>query len=321
MATDNKPPITALVVGNNGQDGRLLENLLLSQGCTVIGLSRSSLHANGKIIPGYSVVNHASVNAIMAKYSPAEIYYLAGHHTSSELRGSLNPIEEYRLTQEVHVLGLIHCLEVMRQHCPSSRIFYAASSLIFQGGRDIILDENTPIAPQGFYGQSKADGLFVCQEYRRKHGVFTVGGILFNHESRLRPSSFVSRKIAEAAARIKLGLQSRLTLGSLDAVIDWSHASDFVSAYVDVLRRGDAGEYIFASGQGHSIKDFVECAFDYVQLDWRSYVDIKPHGVMLGNACRIGNPTKLAAAIDWEKRWTFEAMVTDLVAHELEVAR
>lgn len=315
---------TSLVVGSGGQDGTLLQHWLQSKNVPVLGLASSgALVLDGVALPGprRSVCEPRDVAAILSEFQPTEIYYLAGYHVSSEKRAQQDPFDEYRGAQNVHVLGLLTCLEAMRRHAPSTKLFYAASSLIFAENHTDRINESTPWNPQGIYGQSKAQGLWLCREYKNRHRLHCTGGILFNHESPLRPVSFVSRKIARAAARIKLGHESKLAVASLNATVDWSDAEDFVAAFAEVLTRADPGEYVFASGVGRTIRDFLDRAFGLLNLDWRQHVEVGSTDVALTSSRRIGNPAKLERAISWQRKWTFESMVEKMVAHDLALNR
>lgn len=307
---------TALIIGSSGQDGRLLAEHLRSLGDEVMSLDRSGLTTAAGHDASVSIDHLDRILEMVRRHQPREVYYLAGYHTSSEKRGALDPLDEYRQTQAIHVGGLMNVLEALRVSRCEAKVFYAASSLVFRGGPEPIT-ESTPLSPQGFYGQSKVDGLFAGDEYRRRFGLHFVGGYLFNHESRLRPLHFVTQKVARSAAMIARGKADQLQLGSLDAVIDWSHAADFVRGFVDVLRKGRSENYVFASGQGYSIRELVEVAFAHVGLDWARYVNATSTHVQQKSACRIGDPSKLKADVGWTPRWTFEAMVKDLVAFHL----
>ena len=309
----------AVIIGVDGQDGQLLYDLLLKKRYLVVGIDKnrtqSSFEATFKQV---DILKFAQVANLIKKLRPNEIYYLAAFHHSAENL----PVENIELLQnshEVHVAGLANFLEAIRIFSFKTRLFYAASSHIFGKTKETIQNENTPINPNCIYGITKAAGLALCRFYRFRFGIFAVAGILYNHESVLRAESFVSKKIIKGAIGIKRGRQKKLVLGDLHAVVDWGYAPDYVRAMQLILNTKFADDFIIATGNPHTVLDFVKTAFGYLGLDWRLYVKEEHRIVHKHNFCRIGNPANLKKKTGWKPSVDFKRMVKLLLAHE-EVA-
>lgn len=309
----------AIVVGSAGQDGTLLSNHLRRIGRAVIEVTRSGARrADGGREP-LDILNGGQVATLVAKSSPDEIYYLAAHHHSSDQNVG-DQAQLLRQSHQVHGEGFLSFLDACVRHSPKTRLFYASSALVY-GYPDVCpQDETTPMRPVCAYGITKQFGMGLCELYRREYGLFCSAGILFNHESPLRQPRFVSKKIAGAAAAIKRGSQSELVLGSLDAEVDWSAASDFVEAMPMTLATDIPQDYVFSSGRRRSLRDFCEIAFAAVGLDFRDYVRVKediifrqPRSVPLQ-----GNPERLKRCTGWQPRIGFEELVSSLVRAELD---
>ncbi len=309
----------ALVIGSNGQDGSLLCTLLHKKGATVFGIDR----AIGEQIQTFvrfsalDICDLPRVNELLAEASPDEVYYLAAYHHSAEQPKP--PGEVVALSLQVNTQGLNNVLAAIADSpTPRARVFYAASSRVFGDPADDVQDENTPMAPVCAYGISKAAGVHLCRYYRREHGVFVSTGILYNHESPLRPEYFVTRKIVRAAVRIRSGLERELVLGNLDARVDWGWAPDYVEAMHAILQLGCPDDFVLATGVLHSVREFVEIAFSAVGLNWREHV-VERGGVLEGRRAvkpLCGSAARLQAATGWRPRVSFEEMVRIMVAAE-----
>jgi GDPmannose 4,6-dehydratase len=215
--------------------------------------------------------------------------------------------------------GLHNFLYAIRKHRLPARLFYAASSLIYGNYNNAtFIDEQTPFDPICFYGITKVFGISLCRMYREKYGVFAVSGILFNHESEYRKPHFLTKKIVQTAVQIKLGLADKLVLGALDNIVDWSHAEDFICAFELMLKRNTPNDYIIASGQGNTIRDFVEIAFAALDLDWQKYVTVKQDFIQRSAVTRIGNSNKLKTELRWQPKYSFKDMILDLINKELK---
>jgi len=300
-------PNRALIVGSGGQDGTLLAQLLASKGYSVAGIGRCDL----------DVLDAKKVIEFTRDLKPEEVYYLAAYHHSSE---NLPPSsgELFRQSMEVHFLGLVSFLDALVLAAPSSRLFFASSSHIFGAAESGMQTEETRYCPQSEYAITKVAGMRACEHYRRAHGLFASVGILYNHESPLRPAHFISKKIATAAARIARSGGGALELGDLDAQIDWGYAPDYVDAMHRILQLERPSDYIVATGVLHTVRDFADIAFRYVGLDYRNYVVSKHNPELRNNKKRAGNFAKLNAATGWVPSLSFEEMVMGLVKSEVD---
>lgn len=309
----------AIIVGSAGQDGTLLKHLLLSKQYEVLGVGRPGNAPPSGTADGMSVdiENSTAVSELISNTRPDEVYFLAAHHHSSE-EDPGDEVELFRLSTEVHLTALVAFLEAVRRNCPRARLFYAASSHIFGSAPGSIQDESTPINPETIYGITKAAGLFACRRYRNIHGVFASVGILYNHESPLRNIRFVSKKIAAGVAAIKRGLSAKIVVGDLDASSDWGYAPDYVDAMHRMLQLETADDFIVATGESHTVREFAEAAFAYAGLDYRRFVETDPALVQRRMPRLAGNPSKFFAASGWRPSLGFRELVQRLAQHELD---
>ena len=312
----------AIIVGDRGQDGTLLRASLEKQGVEVVGIGRDRMSTPVSCTIGlggeFSVANTDQVLALVDAIRPREIYYLAAHHVSSEQNGSDNSPSEYEAYHRVHVVGLLNFLWAIRNHLPKSRLFYAASSLIFNGIHGPIHNEETPFTPVGFYGLTKAQGILICREFRERYGIYAAGGILYNHESVLRQENFLSKKLISSAHRISLGLQHELVLGNLSAETDWGYAPDYVEAFQFILRASDPDDYLVATGEAHSVAEFAMIVFDCFGLDYRNYVRESTEVLNRHVPRKVGDSSKLKNLTGWHPAHDFSTMVRILVRDYLE---
>jgi GDPmannose 4,6-dehydratase len=310
--------MTAVVIGSGGQDGHYLCELLRARGDHVIGIARdsctSSLHG---ALPALDILERAAVARLLAEHRPAEIYYLAASHGAAEAAAG-DAHAQFRRASEVHVDGLLNFLDGAERHCRDARLFYAASSHMFGIAQAPRQDENTPLAPICAYGITKAAGAGLCRFYRAR-GLHCSVGILYNHESPRRPPPFVSRKIARAAAEIKLGASRKLVLGSLSAAVDWGAAEDYVDAMARIVRLDTPADYVVASGRLRTVGEFVEAAFAAAGLPWQPHVQEDP-SVLKGTPRPplCGDATRLREATGWQPATGFAEMVQRMVAAELQ---
>lgn len=310
----------ALIVGRDGQDGQLLWAQLDDKGYALAAWTREGIiGAPIESAAGSAGIHDpARVVEIIEYLRPDEIYFLAAHHHSSE-DGDDNPGMLFRHSFEANTVALVNFLDAIRCCSPSSRLFYAASSHIFGSPACTVQDESTPINPDSAYGISKAAGLFACRHYRRRHGVFASVGILYNHESTLRAEKFLSRKIARSVARIKRGSGEKLTLGRLDAVADWGFAPDYTIAMQRILAAAAADDFVVATGQPHTVREFASIAFESVGLDYVHHVVSDPSIIHRDNGTLVGNPTHLTKITGWQPTVDFAGMVRGLVANEMKL--
>src|SRR5437763_2485028 len=269
----------ALITGITGQDGSYLAELLLSKGYEVHGMVRRSseekferiAHLRDRIaLHQGDLLDQFSIAAILARVEPDEIYNLAAQ--SFVPTSWSQPV----LTGEFTALGVTKMLEAIRHTLPSTRFYQASSSEMFGKVREVPQNEQTPFYPRSPYGVAKCYGHFIAVNYRESFGLFAVSGILFNHESPRRGLEFVTRKVTNAAARIKLGLATELRLGNLDAQRDWGFAGDYVRAMWMMLQQDQADDFVIATGESHSVRELVEVAFGHVGLEWQKYVQLDP---------------------------------------------
>ena len=304
---------SAVIIGSEGQDGRLLRAHLERQGDRVLGIHRDGVSSTGmEWSRSVDITRFEDVREVIRSMRPDEIYHLAAIHHSSE-EAHVEDLAGFRRLYEVNFFSLLHVLEAARLESPSTRVFFAASSHVFGRPDTEIQDETTPLRPESIYAMTKTDGLLACRLYREKHRLFASTGILYTHESPLRDEKFLSMKIVRAAQRIKAGAQRELLLGRLDARVDWGFAPDYVEAMQRILGASEAGEFVVSTGTAHSVQDFVRVVFEAVGLDWRKHVREDPSLITRETPLRIGNPGKLRAATGWSPGTGFEAMIQALV--------
>ena len=314
----------ALITGITGQDGSYLAELLLDKGYEVHGIIRRASSFNtGRIehlyqdphINGVRLFLHYgdiadSTNLINLLYNiqPEEIYHLAAQ---SHVRVSFD-IPEY--TGDVTGLSTIRILEAMRHTGVNSRFYQASSSEMFGKVAEVPQRETTPFHPRSPYGAAKVYAYWVTVNYRESYNIFACNGILFNHESPRRGETFVTRKITRAVARIKAGLENKLFLGNLDARRDWGYAREYVNAMWLMLQQDLPDDYVIATGETHSVREFLEEAFSRVNLDWRDYVEIDPNYFRPAEVdLLVGDASKARDKFGWVPRTTFKDLVALMV--------
>ena len=322
----------ALITGITGQDGSFLTELLLDKGYEVHGIIRRSSSFNTDRIDHlyqdphepatrlrlvYGDLNDSSsLNTILRQIEPDEIYNLGAQ---SHVRVSFD-VPEY--TAEVTGLGTVRILEAIREAGIRPKFYQASSSELFGKVLETPQTERTPFYPRSPYGCAKAYAYYITVNYRESYDMFACNGILFNHESHRRGETFVSRKITRAATRIKLGLQDKLYLGNLDARRDWGYAGDYVEAMWLMLQAAEADDYVIATGETHSVRDFLDEAFGLLELDWKEYVKKDPRYYRPTEVdLLLGDATKARRALGWEPKVGFKALVRLMVEHDLGLAR
>jgi GDPmannose 4,6-dehydratase len=309
----------ALIIGHTGQDGTYLWELLSAKNYELIGISNSSFLSSQKgDIDAIDIRNYTEVEKLVKNYQPDELYYLAAVHQSSSDK-QMEDGELFQKSININVKAFINFLEAVRLHSGNTKIFYAASSHIFGETSSPIQDETTPLNPNCIYGITKTAGIRACCFYRDNHRVFASVGIFYNHESPLRASKYVSKKIVETAVAIKHGLKDKLILGNLDHRVDWGYAPDYVEAAYRIIQLKAPGDFVISSGATHSIKDFTEAVFAYLGLDWQKFVVINPNLITKKQKQNLtGNSNKLKNATGWENSVTFNGLIKILVDAELE---
>ena len=321
----------ALITGITGQDGSYLAELLLQKGYEVYGIVRRSSSFNTARIddiyqdphdPDYRLrliygdLNDASsLNRILRTVKPDEIYNLGAQ---SHVRVSFD-VPEY--TAEVTGVGTVRLLEAIRESGITPRFYQASSSELF-GSSPAPQSEMTPFHPRSPYGVAKLYSYWITVNYRESYGMFACNGILFNHESPRRGETFVSRKITRAAARIRLGLQDKLFLGNLDARRDWGFAGDYVEAMWLMLQQDKADDFVIATGECHTVRQFLDEAFGHLDLDWHKHVEIDPRYFRPAEVDELrGDMEKARRLLKWEPKVTFNQLVRMMVDADLEDIR
>lgn len=297
----------SVVVGSGGQDGTLLSQLLERRGWEVLCITRRNLDISD---PG-------AVSALVRVHKPATIYFLAAHHHSSENlpsgEGNL-----FRESMRVHFDAAVNFLDSIAAHSPATRFFYASSSHVFGMCGEDMQTEDTPLQPETPYAITKVAGMMACRRYRETQDTFASIGILYNHESPLRSPHFITRKLAIAAARIAHQEQGEVVVGDLDARVDWGYAPDFVDAMTRILELGRPDDYIVATGETHSVREFAEIAFGSVGLNYRNHVVARPNRSLRQSPARIGDASRLRRETGWAPAIGFEEMVVRMVNAEME---
>ena len=309
----------AIIVGHSGQDGTYLSQLLQKKKYQLIGLSSKQAVATlKKKIAPVKITDSRAVNNLIRREQPDEIYFLAAVHQSSSDKDS-DEGSLFRKSIEINLMAPVNFLESIRLYSPHTRLFYAASSHVFGKPETTMQDEHTPFAPDCIYGTTKTAGIHSCRYYREQHGVFACAGIFYNHESPLRPSNFVSKKIVEAAVSIKKKKQSELVLGNLKAKIDWGYAPDYMDAAWRMMKLPAASDFIISSGEIHTVKDFVQGVFEHVGLSWTNYV--REDRTLITKKPKdnlFGNNHKLTEATGWTPKVDFNRLIQIMVNAELK---
>ncbi|AUT01152.1 GDP-mannose 4,6-dehydratase [Nostoc sp. CENA543] len=312
----------ALITGVTGQDGSYLAELLLSKGYQVFGLVRRSSssnlerisHLSGEvIILSGDLLDQSSLMDVIAESQPDEIYNLASQ--------SYVPLSwtQPALTAEYTALGVSRLLESIRRCKPDAKFYQASSSEVFGEPDESPQTERTAFRPRNPYGVAKAYAHWMTVNYRQKYNLYTCCGITYTHESPRRGTEFVFRKITHAAAQIKLGLANELKLGNLEARRDWCYAQDAVSAMWLMLQQEKPDDYIIASGETHSVKELVECAFSCVGLNWQDYVSVDPTFYRPDETVQlVGAIDKIKKQINWQPQYSFEQLVELMVENDLK---
>ena len=316
---------TALITGITGQDGSYLAEVLLDKGYEVIGMVRRTSHDSYEriehLIDRITVVaadllDQHSLTTVVGDCKPDEVYNLAAQ--SFVPTSWQQPV----LTGEFTALGVTRLLEAVRLAHPRARFYQASSSEMFGKVRETPQDESTPFYPRSPYGVAKVYGHLITVNYRESYDLYAVSGILFNHESPRRGLEFVTRKVSDGVARIKLGLSEELRLGNLDAKRDWGFAGDYVDVMWRMLQQPKPEDYVVGTGVDHSVRDLVKLAFAHVDLDWEEYVTVDPQFVRPAEVeSLLANPAKVRRVLDWEPTVSFERMVRMMVDADIERLR
>ncbi len=311
----------ALITGITGQDGSYLAELLLAHDYEVFGLARRLSASNYwriehlldriTLIPG-DLLDQLSLIRVLDRVRPHELYNLGA---MSFVPASW---DQPLLTGEFNAQGVTRVLEAVRQVDPTIRIYQASSSEMFGRVREVPQRESTPFYPRSPYGVSKVFAHYITVNYRESYNLFAVSGILFNHESPRRGLEFVTRKVTDAVAKIKLGLASSVSLGNLDAHRDWGFAGDYVRAMWLMLQQAAPDDYVIATGEAHSVRELVEIAFGHAGLDWERYVRLDPALIRPAEVDHlIGDASRAKQELGWAPTVTFDQLITMMVDADL----
>jgi len=321
----------ALITGITGQDGSYLTEFLLKKGYEVYGLIRRSSsfnteridhiyrdpHENPKLKLIYSdLTDGSNLHSILNDINPEEVYNLGAQ---SHVRVSFDqPI----YTANVDALGTLRVLEAIRSMKRPAKFYQASSSEMYGKAVETPQTEKTPFYPRSPYACAKVYSYFQTINYREAYKIFACNGILFNHESPRRGETFVTRKITRAATRIKLGLQDKLYLGNLDAKRDWGYAADFVETMWLMLQQERSDDYVIATGENHSVKEFLDEVFGYLELDWKKYVEIDPKYYRPTEVdILLGDPSKAKRVLGWSPKVGFKELARIMADADMELAR
>jgi len=312
----------ALITGITGQDGSYLAELLLAKGYQVVGVVRRTSHDSyeriGHLLDRLTIVpadllDQHSLTAVVRDVKPDEVYNLAAQ--SFVPTSWSQPV----LTGEFTALGVTRLLEAVRLAHRSARFYQASSSEMFGKVQRTPQDESTPFYPRSPYGVAKVYGHWITVNYRESYDMYAVSGILFNHESPRRGLEFVTRRVTDGVARIKLGLASELRLGNLDARRDWGFAGDYVDAMWRMLQHPTPEDFVVGTGETHSVRELVEVAFRHAGLDWGSHVRIDQSLVRPAEVDALqANPAKARTMLGWTPRTSFRDLVTMMVDADLK---
>jgi GDPmannose 4,6-dehydratase len=313
---------SALITGVTGQDGAYLTRFLLEQGYQVHGMvRRSSLEKFDRLMSVRDqielhqgdLLDQLSLIRLLERVEPGEVYNLAAQ--------SFVPtsFEQPLLTGEFNALGVTRVLEAIRLVDPSIRFYQASSSEMFGNIREEPQTETTPCWPRSPYGVAKVYGHWITINYRESYNLFACSGILFNHESPLRGKEFVTRKITDAVARIHHGIQKKLKLGNLDAQRDWGFSGDYVRAMWMMLQHDKPDDYVIATGEKRTVREFLQHAFDHVNLNWQDHVEVDPALLRPADVNSLcGDATKARQTLNWKPEVSFTELVTMMVEADLQ---
>jgi GDPmannose 4,6-dehydratase len=320
----------ALITGVNGQDGSYLAELLLEKDYEVWGVVRRSSSFNTeridhlrkdfrndqlKLVYG-NLADGGRISTIINEFEPDEVYNLAAQ---SHVRVSF---DEPEYSANINALGTLRLLEAVRHMKNPAKFYQASSSEMFGKVAEVPQNENTPFHPRSPYGVAKVFSHWQMVNYREAYGLFACSGILFNHESPRRGESFVTRKITRGATRIKLGLQEKLYLGNLDSKRDWGYAEEYVEAMWMMLQQDEPDDYVIATGETHSIREFLSAVFESLDMNWEDYVEIDPLYFRPAEVdILLGDPSKAEKKFGWKPKTTFGGLAKLMTEADLELAK
>ena len=309
----------AVIVGITGQDGTLLARNLHEEGYNVIGISSTCMTVNGKLLSSFSVCNEEDVKNLIADYQPSAVYYFAAYHASSEQKEEGSLPRSYQQYHIPHVVGPLNFLSAIYSLGSDCKFFYASSSLIYDGSLGPLQDEKTPPTPVGYYGITKLQGMHLCKYFRETHSIHASSGIMYTHESALRKPHFLSKKLIHAAHNIALGQQDFITLGNLNAQNDWGYAADFVKASEMIINLDHPDDYIIATGELHTVKEFADIVFNCFNLKASTHIHEDSKLLRRLSPPKAGDFSKIRQLCGWKPTLPFRFMVEKLVDDYLKM--
>jgi len=316
---------TAIITGVTGQDGSYMANLLLTKGYKVYGLIRRHSNSNFENLKFFGIHNNiellmgdltdeASINHHVKTIRPDEIYNF-GAQSFVGISWEIN-----KSTTEINSIGVLNLLNAIKNYSPSTRFYQASSSEMFGNSGQSINNESTPFHPRSPYGVSKLYSYWITVNFRESYSIHASNGIAFNHESPLRGKEFVTRKVTDGVARIKLGLADKIKLGNLEVARDWGFAGDYVEAAWRMLQQKEPDDYVIATGKTHTIKELLTRAFDCVGIsDWSRYIEIDPmfsRPAELYSLC--GDSSKALTKLGWSHTMDFDALISNMVVEDIK---
>ena len=302
---------TSLVIGARGQDGTFLIELLARRGDHVVGVDQNQIWSTpAGHWDAVDILKPEPVLSLIQKAQPAECYYLPAFHHAAEDASLLSgdPVL-FERSYAIHVRGLIHFLHALAQASRHTRLFYAASSHVFGSPGKQPQDESTPLNPENVYGITKTMGIHCCRHFRRELGVFAVSGILYNHESHLRPAQFLSQKIVCGVLAFQKDKTKKMVLGDLDASVDWGYAGDYAEAMTRILGHATPEDFVVATGEPHTVREFLQTACEMAGVDWRECAATDPRLLKKKHTLLVGDSGKLRRLTGWQPKVSFPEMI------------
>ncbi|MFZ0828503.1 MAG: GDP-mannose 4,6-dehydratase [Verrucomicrobiia bacterium] len=306
---------TCLVIGASGQDGTFLAELLARRGDRVVCISRSKTWS----VPAadwerVDILQRDQVLSLMRLTQPAECYYLPAYHHSAEEAGlSSGDPQLFERSHAVHVRGLIYFNHAIAHVSPHTRLFYAASSHVFGQPSAQPQDESTPLNPENVYGITKTMGIHCCRHFRKELNVYAAVGILYNHESHLRPPKFLSQKIVNGVLAFRRDRSRRLALGDLNVIVDWGYAPDYAEAMTRILNHPTPEDFIVATGISHTVGEFLQTTCEIVGVDWRECVVVDAGLLQKKPVLLVGDCRKLQKLTGWQPATSFRGMIEQML--------
>jgi GDPmannose 4,6-dehydratase len=302
---------TSLVIGAGGQDGTFLTELLAQRGDKVVCVSRDKIwSAPAENWEALDILKLEQVLWLIQKTQPAECYYLpAFHHSAEDASLSSGDPQLFERSYAVHVRGLIHFLHAIVQASKHTRLFYAASSHVFGSPSAQPQNESTPLNPENVYGITKTMAIHCCRHFRNELGVFASAGILYNHESHLRPAKFLSQKIVRGVLAFQRDKTKKLALGDLNAIVDWGYAGDYAEAMTRILGYATPEDFVVATGEPHTVRDFLQIACEITGVDWRECAIIDSALLKKKPVLLTGDSGKLRRLTGWRPQVSFQEMI------------